>query len=83
VSNQTVTRTGRVFDGPPGRACTSNTASPQACNNWINSLHLRQLVSYQRANRFWPLQFAETGVYLVLAAGLGALCTWRIRRRRA
>ena len=39
-------------------------------------------VSYQPASRFWPLQFIETGIYLVLAAGLGWLCVWRVRRRR-
>jgi ABC-type transport system involved in multi-copper enzyme maturation permease subunit len=83
LSNQTITRSGRVFDGPPGRACTSSSAPPQACNNWVNSLHLRQLITYQPESRFWPLQGAETGIYLVLAAGLGTLCTWQIRRRRA
>jgi hypothetical protein len=83
VSNRTITPSGRVFDGPPGRACSSSTASPQACNNWVNSLHLRQLISYQPESRFWPLQGAETGIYLVLTTGLGALCTWQIRRRRA
>jgi len=83
LSNQTITRSGRVFDGPPARACTSNSAPPQACSNWLNSLHLRQLVSFQPASRFWPLQWAETGVYLIIAAGLGALCIWQIRRRRA
>lgn len=81
VSNQTITPSGRVFDGPPGRACTANLPQ-QDCDNWLNSLHLRQLISYQPASRFWPLQFAETGIYLVLAAGLGALCTWQIGRRR-
>jgi hypothetical protein len=82
LSNQTITRSGQVFTGPPASACTSNSAPPQACNNWLNSLHLRQLISYQPASRFWPLQVAETGVYLVLAGALGALCTWQIRRRR-
>jgi hypothetical protein len=83
LSNQTITRSGRVFDGPPAGVCMSNSAPQQDCNNWVNSLHLRQLVTYQPESRFWPLQGAETGIYLVLAAGLGALCTWQIRRRRA
>jgi len=83
LSNQTITRSGRVFDGPPAAVCTSQSAPAQACNNWVNSLHLRQLVTYQPQGRFWPLQGAETGIYLVLATGLGALCTWQIRRRRA
>ena len=83
VSNQTITPSGRVFDGPPGGACASSSASQEECNNWVNSQHLRQLITYQPESRFWPLQGAETGIYLVLTAGLGALCTWQIRRRRA
>jgi ABC-2 family transporter protein len=82
LSNQTVTSSGRLFTGPAGAACTGNSA-PNACSNWINSLHLRQSVSYQPASRFWPLQWIETGIYLVLAAGLGWLCAWQVRRRRA
>jgi len=81
LSNQTITPSGRVFHGPPARVCMSNSAPPNACGNWVNSLHLRQLLTYQPQGRFWPLQGAETGIYLILAAGLGALCTWRIRRR--
>jgi ABC-type transport system involved in multi-copper enzyme maturation permease subunit len=83
LSNQTITRAGRVFDGPPAGVCMSNSAPQQDCSNWVNSLHLRQLLTYQPESRFWPLQGAETGIYLVLATGLGALCTWQIRRRRA
>jgi hypothetical protein len=83
LSNQTITPSGRVFDGPPAPVCMSNSAPLQACANWVNSLHLRQLITYQPESRFWPLQGAETGIYLILATGLGALCTWQIRRRRA
>jgi hypothetical protein len=82
LSNQTVTSSGQLFTGPAGAACLGNS-TPNACSNWINSLHLRQSVSYQPASRFWPLQFIETGIYLVLAAGLGLVCAWQVRRRRA
>jgi hypothetical protein len=81
LSNETITPSGQVFTGPAGPACLGNS-TPNACSDWINSLHLRQLVSYQPASRFWPLQLIETGIYLVLAALLGSLCVWRIRRRR-
>jgi hypothetical protein len=81
LSNQTITPSGKVFRGPAGPACLGNS-TPNGCSNWINSLHLRQSVSYQPASRFWPLQFIETGIYLVLAVGLGWLCVWRVRRRR-
>jgi len=83
LSNKTIIPSGRVFTGPAARACTSSSAAPQQCINWLNSLHLRQLVTYQPASRFWPLQWAELGIYLVLAAGLGWLSVWQVRRRRA
>jgi hypothetical protein len=81
LSNHSITPSGHLFTGPAGPACMGN-GTPNACINWINSLHLRQQVSYQPASRFWPLQFIETGIYLVLAAGLGWLSVWRVRRRR-
>jgi ABC-type transport system involved in multi-copper enzyme maturation permease subunit len=80
LSNKTVTPSGQVFTGPATAACLGN--SPTACTNWLAGLHLRQEVSYQPASRFWPLQWIETGIYLVLAAGLAWLCAWQIRRRR-
>ena len=82
LSNETITPTGQLFTGPAGPACQGNS-SPNACSDWVNSLHLRQLVRYQPASRFWPLQFIETGIYLLLAAGLGFVCVWSVRRRRA
>jgi hypothetical protein len=81
LSNNTLTPSGQVFTGPATAACLQNQQN--ACTNWLNSLHLRQQVSYQPASRFWPLQGIETGIYLVLAAGLAWLCAWQIRRRRA
>jgi len=81
LSNQTITPAGRPFTGPATQACIGPSSS--ACNNWIASKHLRQLVTYQPASRFWPLQWAELGIYLVASAGLGGLCVWQIRRKRA
>jgi hypothetical protein len=52
------------------------------CRQALGALHLRQSVSYQPASRFWPLQWIETGLYLLLAAGLGGVCVWQVRRRR-
>jgi hypothetical protein len=82
LSNNTIRQSGQLFTGPASRACTGNS-TPNACSDWLNSLHLRQQVSYQPASRFWPLQWIETGIYLALAAGLSLLCVWSIRRRRA
>jgi hypothetical protein len=43
---------------------------------------IKIVVSYQPASRYWDLQWAETGMYLVLAAGLGGTCYWNVRRRQ-
>jgi len=74
-------KAGQLFTGPATSACLGS--SSQACTSWLASKHLRQSVTYQPASRFWPLQRAETALYLVLAAGLGWLCVWRVRRRQS
>jgi hypothetical protein len=38
-------------------------------------------VTYQPASRFWPIQWAETGMYLALVALLAGFCYWRVGRR--
>jgi ABC-type transport system involved in multi-copper enzyme maturation permease subunit len=83
LSNQTISPSGRVFTGPATSACLSSTAPFQECQNWLNTQHLRQLISYQPASRYWPMQWLEMAIYLVLTAGLSLLCVWQVRRRRA
>ncbi|MEV6589081.1 hypothetical protein [Streptomyces acidicola] len=34
-------------------------------------------------SQLWPLQWAETGLCLLLAGVLAALCVWRVRRQLA
>ncbi len=80
VSNKTITPAGQVFVLPAGTACqTSSLGAPQ-CDDWITAQHLRQVVSYVPASSFWPLQWYETGILLVLATGLAGLCISRVRR---
>jgi hypothetical protein len=43
---------------------------------------IKIVVSYQPTSRYWDLQRAETGMYLVLAAGLGGVSYWAVRRRQ-
>ena len=57
-------------------------ASPNQCNAAIAGLHLRQVVTYQPASRYWPLQWIETGIYLAFALLLAGLCFLRIRPGR-
>jgi hypothetical protein len=81
LSNQSITPAGRAFAVPATQSCIGK--NPQECVSWIASKHLRQLVTYQPASRFWPLQWCETGIYLTLTAALGWLCVSDIRRKRA
>lgn len=39
-----------------------------------------QLVTYQPGGRYWPMQWYEIGMFLVLSLILGAFCFWWIRR---
>ena len=39
-----------------------------------------EVVTYQPASRYWPLQWLELGVFLAAAALLAAACAWRVRR---
>ncbi|HUD77408.1 MAG TPA: hypothetical protein VMR00_06130 [Streptosporangiaceae bacterium] len=37
-------------------------------------------VGYQPASRYWAFQWLETGIFLILAGGLGGVGYWRLRR---
>ena len=80
LSDQVVTPAGHAFTGPATHACING--SPQACSASLAALHLNQLVTFQPASRFWPLQGYETGVYVLAAALLALFCSWWISRRR-
>ena len=51
-------------------------ASPSA-----TPLTIGVAASYQPTSRFWPIQWAETGIYLALALALAGFCYWRLARR--
>jgi hypothetical protein len=81
TSNETITSTGAVFVGPADPTACGRDLSPERCIAWINTLHLRQVVDYQPASRFWPLQWYELSIFLTLAALLAGFCVWWVRRR--
>ena len=82
ISTQTLDAAGHLFTGPPTQACLAMTTSDQACDASIDQLHLRQLVTYQPADRFWTFQWYETAILFVLALALAGLCVVLIRRLR-
>jgi ABC-type transport system involved in multi-copper enzyme maturation permease subunit len=66
---------------PPPNALDSKPRQPiSSCFQRLADEGYRQQISYQPANRFWDLQWRETGLFFLLAAGLTGFCFWRIRR---
>ncbi len=63
--------------GTPGGAPQSEVRL-QRC---LDSLGIREVVTYQPASRFWRFQFIETGIYLTLALALAGSCFWQLGRR--
>lgn len=60
--------------------------APQAAANAMAgcvarvSAHYHELVTYQPASRYWPLQWSELAIFLAVAMLLAALCVWLVRR---
>lgn len=79
IANQTIDQAGHPFTGPATQACLNQ--SMQACNASVGRLHLRQVLSYQPASRYWAFQWYETAIFLALALGLAWYCYWRVTKR--
>ncbi len=84
-SSQLTTPDGRASSSEPAGPCADppSRSAAQACNDYIESLHLRQTVTYQPASRYWAFQLAETGIYLALALALVGFSFWRMNRDRS
>jgi hypothetical protein len=80
ISTRNIGPAGRPFNLNTVSACQGST--PRACNDALSSLHLRAVLAYQPASRFWALQWYETGIFLAAALVLAGFCFWWIRRRR-
>ena len=65
----------------PGSPVKEKAATPNmgAC---MASRGIREVITYQPASRYWPLQWLETGIFLGLALVLAGCCFWRLGRRR-
>jgi hypothetical protein len=71
----------RLPDQPPATDNPGDDIAP--CLAVVKQLGYRQQVTYQRAGRFWPLQWLETAIYTALAAGLAGFSFWWLRHRLA
>jgi len=66
---------GGLRSGPPGRSVTN------AIQECVDTLHIREVVTYQPASRYWAFQWYETAIFLGLALVLVGFCFWWVRRR--
>jgi ABC-2 family transporter protein len=71
---------------PPVQPAAAGTIRPDefaldACLARLTDAGYRQRVVYQPADRFWPLQWAETAAYLAASAVLVGFTFWWVRRR--
>jgi hypothetical protein len=92
--NETMGPDGRVAALPQSfRDCVPGPSAPASgtergsagsideCLNRLTQAGYRQRVVYQPADRFWLLQWVETGVYAAASLALAAGCFWWVRRR--
>ena len=82
LENSALKASGEVFHGPiDAKFCGPDAGGPRSCEKWVASQNLHQNAVYQPASRFWPLQWIESGLILVVTGLLTALCFWWVRRR--
>lgn len=64
------------------RAPAGAQQSLDSCADKVGKTY-HELVTYQPARHYWPLQWYELAIYLAVAVALGGFCVWYIRRRPA
>jgi hypothetical protein len=79
-SSKVTTASGSTALGRTPSAC-GQASSYNACTAAIGRMHLRQVLVYQPASRFWAFQWYETAIYFALALVLAGFCVWWVRRR--
>jgi len=82
-----------VFNGvgrSPNRIPASTGAHPHtipatqaALQRCIDSFHLRQVIIYQPASRYWLLRWSDAAMFVGGAVALVALSLWWVRKRIA
>jgi hypothetical protein len=75
---------GRGSGGPAGgsghvQAPQSVVDATHACVARIAATY-HEVVTYQPASRYWPLQWDELGLFLAAVLLLAAACAWRVRK---
>jgi ABC-2 family transporter protein len=77
-SSHAVNAAGQPVSVMPAACVNPSSGDPMPC---LASHGITVAVSYQPTSRYWPIQWAETGIFLALAAMLAGFCYWRVGRR--
>ncbi len=85
VSSHAINAAGQPVTALPASCFPANPSAkfsgdPGQC---MDKLGIREVINYQPASRYWPLQLIETGIFLALALALAGFCFWLLGRRRA
>jgi len=86
VSSHAIDAAGRPVTAMPASCVPSFSPStgykgdPGQC---MDKLGIREVVDYQPASRYWPIQLIETGIFLALALAFAGFSFWLLGRRRA
>jgi hypothetical protein len=82
LSSGPVNAAGQPVSTTPA-ACTASSIenTPPDFYGCLTSQGIREAISYQPASRYWPFQWIETALYLVLALALTGYCFRRLGRR--
>lgn len=77
---------GRAAGGSPGTGGSGAVQAPQSVTTAMHDCVARlaatyhEVVTYQPASRYWPLQWHELCVFLAAALLLAGACAWRVRK---
>ncbi len=85
LSSETVNAAGQPVTAAPAACPPPATNEPSGWEGYVHCLAshgIREVITYQPASRYWPLQLIETGIFLALALALAWSCFWRLGRRR-
>jgi ABC-2 family transporter protein len=78
LSGQVIDTAGHPFQASATPACQAGNFP--ACQASLSGFHLRDLISYEPASRFWEFQWVETGIFLAAALALAGCCLWWLIR---
>jgi hypothetical protein len=85
VSSHAINAAGQPVTALPASCFPANPSAKfnGDAGQCMDKLGIREVISYQPASRYWPLQLIETGIFLALALALAGFCFWLLGRRRA